>query len=70
MEQNERIVYVTMNGCESSASISSNYMHFGLETSFEAPLYSFYNKDESNVSEATIHKLSSYYSSTLKSLSE
>ncbi|MEA4977913.1 MAG: hypothetical protein VB016_05140 [Methanomassiliicoccaceae archaeon] len=69
MEQNDRIVFVTMSGSESCTNFATYCLRFAPEISFEAPISSFI-KEESGVDDATIHKLASYYSSTLKSLSE
>jgi len=70
MEQNDRIVFVTMSGSESCTNSVPYCIRFAPEISFEAPISSFMKEEDSGVDDATIHKLASYYSSTLKSLSE
>jgi hypothetical protein len=70
MDQSERIVFVTMGSCESHTNVAPFCLRFGPETSFEAPITSLIKEEYSGVDDATIHKLASYYSSTLKSLSE
>ncbi len=71
MYGNDRVVYLTASSAAvpSTANIS-NFICLGQEISFEAPIYSFVKEKESNIDEETIHKLASYYKSTLKSLSE
>lgn len=67
MEPDEKTVHITVNDSESSESVSSNPVCSSSETPSGN---SSVGKNESDISEETIRKLSSYYGSTLRSLSE
>ena len=67
MEPDEKTVHITVNDSESSESVSSNPVCSSSEI---LSGNSSVGKNESDISEETIRKLSSYYGSTLRSLSE
>ncbi|MGE0015319.1 MAG: hypothetical protein AB7S83_03940 [Candidatus Methanomethylophilaceae archaeon] len=70
MEQNDRIVFVTMSSSESCTNIAPHYLRLDPEMSFEAPVSLFIKDEESGLDAVSIRKLTSYYGSALKSLSE